>query len=516
MTSTAVRCTSKLVVPSTQNTAPVLDFRCLYTHDLRRKAKRWQDGVLRFHTFNKRVMVYDISRNFIGDAHWRETGLLQDGDELELDKGVLIQVGEATGSMDQDLTSLFENRRKHRGGSSPSNKSVQADLVSSATAMPVPLSQSRPKTLNALLGTPKGPLGRAAIPSKSPCELRKQDYDDMDIHKPRKRQRVETFPERLEIRALPDEAEEILCIRQEAVEKPYVSSRKQDKLAQTNKTAVKRNAGIALAPIDLTEESHVQRKISTTSNNQKPTRPLGTENIETNTLPASPMPNPERRRHLQQDSAPINQLQVVARMPRKKLMYRDLLPPAAPASLSKTSHSIMAVETEDISDKNPKHHELDKIYPTPHHPNRPIRPTKASPPEPEAHPSPPQNPPPPLPNPQSSETPALPPIRPPSNPTHKHPSILPQSLAPLPPPTKTFSTSRLLNRSLSTNMTEPPIKTTKRSPLQKSISDTTALTNKAAATSSKPALTTDSKPDPWSREAWDLFGCGRPEGRGEG
>lgn len=98
ITSTGIRQTQNLTVPSTQNTAPVLEFRCLYTHDLRRKQKRWQDGLLRFHTFNKRIMVYDVTRNYIGDTHYRDDGIVQDGDELELDRGILIQVGEARGA----------------------------------------------------------------------------------------------------------------------------------------------------------------------------------------------------------------------------------------------------------------------------------------------------------------------------------------------------------------------------------------------------------------------------------
>jgi len=59
ITSTGVRRTQNLTARPTQNTAPVLEFQCLFTFDLRRKQKRWQDGFLRFHTFNKRIMVYD-------------------------------------------------------------------------------------------------------------------------------------------------------------------------------------------------------------------------------------------------------------------------------------------------------------------------------------------------------------------------------------------------------------------------------------------------------------------------
>jgi hypothetical protein len=34
-------------------------------------------------------MVYDVPRNFIGDTHRRDEGSVQDGDELELEKGRL-------------------------------------------------------------------------------------------------------------------------------------------------------------------------------------------------------------------------------------------------------------------------------------------------------------------------------------------------------------------------------------------------------------------------------------------
>ncbi|KAL9123418.1 MAG: hypothetical protein Q9187_000019 [Circinaria calcarea] len=170
--STYVRQTSSLAVPVTQNTAPILEFRCLYTHDLRQKKKRWQDGFLRFHTFNKRVMVYDVPRNFIGDTHWREGELVQDGDEMQLEKGVMIQVGEAVGRMDQDLTALLERRNSARDGFTPLASSPPTTYASTARTTGVPLTQLRPKSLNALLGTPKGAYGRATLPSKSPYQQR--------------------------------------------------------------------------------------------------------------------------------------------------------------------------------------------------------------------------------------------------------------------------------------------------------------------------------------------------------
>ncbi|RAL07988.1 uncharacterized protein BO97DRAFT_480922 [Aspergillus homomorphus CBS 101889] len=104
-----------LLPPPTQNTAPVLKHRCLFTHDTRRKAKRWQDGYVRYHTFNKRVMTYDTAGNFIGDLHWRQDDVgIQDGDELELDRGVLVQVCEAVGRSETDVSFVL-NSSSHGG-----------------------------------------------------------------------------------------------------------------------------------------------------------------------------------------------------------------------------------------------------------------------------------------------------------------------------------------------------------------------------------------------------------------
>ncbi|KAL6718743.1 hypothetical protein ACLMJK_002977 [Lecanora helva] len=183
ITSTGMRQTQRLAAPPTQNTAPVIEYRCLYTSDLIRKQKRWQDGFLRFHTFNKRIMVYESpSRNFIGDKHWRQESVLEDGDELQLEKPVLVQVGEIIGATETDLTELLDKRRK------PAETSIKATVrtpVRETSAATLDLncnkqssgqpSRLRPKSLNALLGTPKGPTGRALVPTKSPHEIRNEN-----------------------------------------------------------------------------------------------------------------------------------------------------------------------------------------------------------------------------------------------------------------------------------------------------------------------------------------------------
>lgn len=143
-------------------TASVIKFRCLYTHDLRRKSKRWHDGYLRYHAFNKRVMVYDETGNYIGDHHWRANDEVQDGDEMELDKGALIQVGERMGTTQTDISNLFEKRKSSQG--SPQAK----DAASQTPRASVPIrfsGSSQPfRSLSDLLGIKKAQIGHLVSP----------------------------------------------------------------------------------------------------------------------------------------------------------------------------------------------------------------------------------------------------------------------------------------------------------------------------------------------------------------
>ncbi|RMZ08601.1 hypothetical protein D0864_01702, partial [Hortaea werneckii] len=197
------RNTPSLSIPQSQNTALVLEFNCLYTRDVRRKSKRWQDGFLRYHTFNKRAMLYDIPRNLIGDTHWT-AGELQDGDELTLDKdGVIVQVAEAVGKTETDLTDLRKSKKKpaveHASlppALAPAPQTPVGVRGFGSTAARAGPTQLKHRSLNALLGTPKGPIGKATLPAKSPFELRHKDVNDVENEqweagRPPKRQRIE-------------------------------------------------------------------------------------------------------------------------------------------------------------------------------------------------------------------------------------------------------------------------------------------------------------------------------------
>lgn len=130
-----------LNTPTPSASASILEFICLYTHDLRRKKKRWQDGKLKFHTFNKKYMVYDDGGGFVGDGHWQgDEGEVAEGLEMNLDRGMaIVQLLECTGSKEQDLGEVLGKRARE-----VEERRVSAATKVSSSAAPLnPAKRSR-------------------------------------------------------------------------------------------------------------------------------------------------------------------------------------------------------------------------------------------------------------------------------------------------------------------------------------------------------------------------------------
>ncbi|KAL5375923.1 hypothetical protein PMIN06_011903 [Paraphaeosphaeria minitans] len=160
-------------IPASQNTAPVAEFRCLFTHDTRKKQKKWHDGYLKFHSFNSRVLVYDASRFTVGDTYYKDSNELHEGDELMLDKGVMVEVAEPVGVTQTDLTPLFDRKTKDSPQRcTPAGPPGLPPGPTIPASNPLrPASQPRHKSLNTLLGTSRGPIGKSG-PIRSPFEER--------------------------------------------------------------------------------------------------------------------------------------------------------------------------------------------------------------------------------------------------------------------------------------------------------------------------------------------------------
>ncbi|POS86876.1 hypothetical protein EPUL_001436 [Erysiphe pulchra] len=166
--------------PQFQKTAPVLDFRCLFTRDVQRKQKRWQDGRLKFHTFNKRIMVYDEGSNFVGDSYWQNEDQLEEGEELSLQQnGIIVQVGEYMGKRDQDLDELVDKRlriREERAIAKLKSRSI-SDPARALEKKSNEYNQRYPKSLNAVV--PNGQIKKKLVPKRSLSEGKKLHENDL-------------------------------------------------------------------------------------------------------------------------------------------------------------------------------------------------------------------------------------------------------------------------------------------------------------------------------------------------
>ena len=193
-------------IPLTQNTASILEFRCLFTPDLKKKQKKWQDGRLKFHTFNKRIMVYDDRANYVGDTHYHTT-TLEEGEELALERGVLVEVGELTGKQDQDLGEILQSvqgaaKSARQASNAPERGAGRGATPASATGRyttPAPaarqismISSGPVRPLSALLGTPSGHHGRALMPTTSPFEDRQNRLASETPETASKRRKVDS------------------------------------------------------------------------------------------------------------------------------------------------------------------------------------------------------------------------------------------------------------------------------------------------------------------------------------
>lgn len=326
-------------VPSTQNTAPVAKFRCLYTYDLRRKAKRWHDGFLRFHTFNRRIMVYDTPGNYIGDHHWRQDGGIQDGDELELDKGVLVQVCECMEKTQTDISVLFEKKKSSQGSPQMKNPLTQARPTPTTTPMRPTLARSSqtPRPLYDLLGIKKTPIGRAITP-KSPYEQRYPPTRSVD-----KGQNSERAPKRQ--RALPPEK----GMRERGLNAAYpISIDISDSFTHSRSKEIPKPKPALGTPEESRKTSDTREIMPDTTVHkdrlskdiQQPKVPLSDNSTRQSSFQSTPIRLPEE---------PVNTLRISNEKPRRKLMYRALLPTKGQGSSS--SLTTTTTKTNNMTNK---------------------------------------------------------------------------------------------------------------------------------------------------------------------
>lgn len=307
---------------------------------------------MRFHTFNKRIMIYDVPRNFIGDTHWREDEAVQDGDELQLEKGVLVQVGEAVGRIEQDLTALFEKKRQKQAASPRMLTSPpRPTLAATARSAPAPLSQLRPKSLNALLGTPRGPHGRAMLSAMSPYEHRQRgEHDNIEDGRAFKRQRLDSsLNQHAEISLWDRTADSLGTSRDQPKDNARAASSTSKNTEDTERDIIEVSSSGEETPVlqrvrprksSQDRDQQDQRMSSLDGTHLFVSQPSDNSLSRAETASPNMAVEPfENHLTVHKKAVPmhtishavVNPLRIIPRKPRKKLMYKDLLPQRPPS-----------------------------------------------------------------------------------------------------------------------------------------------------------------------------------------
>lgn len=209
---------------------------------------------------------------------------MQDGDEMELDKGVLIEVCECMEKTETDLSTLFD-KKKQPASPRAQDRSTQSSTPVRSTIASQPSGARR--SLNDLLGIKRTPIERLVSPYEERHPARREQAEDTE--RASKHQRVE--PEA------------------------------RPKKSQSNRQP---------AVIDLCESTPAA-KPAVKTHSQPRKEPV----VKTSSSPAQPTP---QSTHVKPDppssrlssnptsEKPANMLRLSADKPRKKLMYRALLP----------------------------------------------------------------------------------------------------------------------------------------------------------------------------------------------
>ena len=234
--------------------------------------------------------------------------MIQDGDEMELDKGVLIQVGESMDKTETDLSPLFERRRAGQAGQGLSSQRNAPPVWS----MPWQSSQQS-RSLNELLGIKRTPVERLRSPYEQRQSPRPPENPDS---RPAKRQRTSS-PEDTE-----DAPKRPVVIDLEQPNKPIArpsAPAPAPAPATFRRPKVLGHPGAYPRPPIPSRSTPTTSKNTCTSANAKP-------NPESHSFSEYAQSTPQSSASKQPSSAPTNTLQLSKEKPRKKLMYRALLP----------------------------------------------------------------------------------------------------------------------------------------------------------------------------------------------
>ncbi|KAK9457955.1 hypothetical protein V1511DRAFT_15014 [Dipodascopsis uninucleata] len=108
-------------------------YEVLWTPDLTKKSKVWNDGILKLHTFNRRAMLYD-TRKLLIDSCFLCKALVEEGETIKLDRH-LVSIECLIQTIKHDMALAVKKRKVI---------SVNPELGESPLPSPITVKQSSP------------------------------------------------------------------------------------------------------------------------------------------------------------------------------------------------------------------------------------------------------------------------------------------------------------------------------------------------------------------------------------
>lgn len=276
-------------------------------------------------------MVYDTPGNFIGDLHWRQDNEIQDGDELELDKGVLIEVCERMEKTETDLSKLFEKRKPVQGSPRPGQPLTQSPrplppLQSSIASQ----SPNAERSLSDLLGIKRTPIGRLVSPYEArhpPTQHSPAPREQNPSERPAKRQRVLPLEERRQEQRVqaPNRSQPVVIDLVESSTPPEAPPARQQSSESLQRQGSRTDSEPKRPRIQSESKSTPRAPVQP----KRVEKPQNSSNDTAPSIPRAPQNNST-------PNAPVNTLRLSNEKPRRKLMYQALLPTQASTKPSNT------------------------------------------------------------------------------------------------------------------------------------------------------------------------------------
>ncbi|KAI5838056.1 hypothetical protein DFP73DRAFT_565618 [Morchella snyderi] len=163
--------------PHSLQAAPIDEYRILWTAQKKQKLKKWHDGFLRFHKFNKRLLVYDDARHLVADMYLRGRDIIEEGDDLEFENH-LVTVEDFKGTVVQDLTPLYTSAVKRKQQIQAVNTFISSETPDRANRHGPWSATGRNTTL-----TPHKPPGAATarFPPQTPMQQQRPTSMSMSL-----------------------------------------------------------------------------------------------------------------------------------------------------------------------------------------------------------------------------------------------------------------------------------------------------------------------------------------------